>query len=90
MSAPGTEQPRAPLTPSLFPLVHTPYSCPPACSLGGYEMHDLVVLDNTTVGVVVNVEAEALHVLTNQASRRLSCACRAASARRLRALQTRQ
>lgn len=53
-------------------------------------MHDLVVLDNTTVGVVVNVEAEALHVLTNQASRRLSCACRAASARRLRALQTRQ
>lgn len=52
---------------------------PPAClphppapsllqshSLGGYEMHDLVVLDNTTVGVVVNVEQDALRVLTNQ------------------------
>ncbi|KAL4420140.1 hypothetical protein ABPG77_010356 [Micractinium sp. CCAP 211/92] len=35
-------------------------------SLGGYEMHDLVVLDNATVGVVVNVEADALRVLTNQ------------------------
>lgn len=34
--------------------------------LGGYEMHDLVVLDNATVGVVVNVEADALRVLTNQ------------------------
>ena len=34
--------------------------------LGGYEMHDLVVLDNTTVGVVVNVEQDALRVLTNQ------------------------
>lgn len=29
-------------------------------------MHDLVVLDNATVGVVVNVEADALRVLTNQ------------------------
>ncbi|EFN50704.1 hypothetical protein CHLNCDRAFT_142577 [Chlorella variabilis] len=29
-------------------------------SLGGYEMHDLVVLDNTTVGVIVNVEQDAL------------------------------
>ena len=33
-------------------------------------MHDLVVLDNTTVGVVVNVEADALRVLTNQARAR--------------------
>ncbi len=31
-------------------------------------MHDLVVLDNTTVGVVVNVEQDALRVLTNQVS----------------------
>ena len=30
-------------------------------------MHDLVVLDNTTVGVIVNVEQDALRVLTNQA-----------------------
>ncbi|PRW59844.1 transcription elongation factor SPT5-like protein 1 [Chlorella sorokiniana] len=37
-----------------------------ADSLGGYEMHDLVVLDNTTVGVIVNVEQDALRVLTNQ------------------------
>ena len=29
-------------------------------------MHDLVVLDNTTVGVIVNVEQDALRVLTNQ------------------------
>jgi len=29
-------------------------------------MHDLVVLDNATVGVVVNVEQDALRVLTNQ------------------------
>lgn len=35
-------------------------------SLGGYEMHDLVVLDNATVGVVINVEQDALRVLTNQ------------------------
>jgi transcription elongation factor SPT5 len=34
--------------------------------LGEYEMHDLVVLDNTTVGVVVDVESDALRVLTNQ------------------------
>lgn len=29
-------------------------------------MHDLVVLDNATVGVIVNVEQDALRVLTNQ------------------------
>ena len=30
-------------------------------------MHDLVVLDATTVGVIVGVEADSLRVLTNQA-----------------------
>lgn len=43
-------------------------------------MHDLVVLDNATVGVVVNVEADALRVLTNQVG-----GGRAAGARRRRA-----
>lgn len=45
-----------------------PLSAPHAAlhRLGGYEMHDLVVLDNTTVGVIVNVEQDALRVLTNQ------------------------
>lgn len=42
-----------------------------ACRLGGYEMHDLVVLDNTTVGVIVNVEQDALRVLTNQVRKRV-------------------
>jgi hypothetical protein len=38
-------------------------------------MHDLVVLDNATVGVVVNVEQDALRVLTNQASRHSTVQC---------------
>jgi hypothetical protein len=38
-------------------------------------MHDLVVLDNATVGVVVNVEQDALRVLTNQASRHSTAQC---------------
>ena len=37
-----------------------------SCRLGGYDLHDLVVLDNTTVGVIVGVEADAVTVLTNQ------------------------
>jgi ABC-type sugar transport system substrate-binding protein len=45
-----------------------------ALRLGGYEMHDLVVLDNTTVGVVVNVDQDSLRVLTNQASKRAGAA----------------
>ena len=45
------------------------------CRLGGYEMHDLIVLDNTTVGVMVNVEQDALRVLTNQASCSAWLAC---------------
>eukprot|EP00887_Chlorella_sp_A99_P006595 scaffold3.g6595.t1 len=35
-------------------------------SLGQYELHDLVVLDANTVGVVVGVEADSCTVLTNQ------------------------
>ena len=38
----------------------------PLCRLGGYDLHDLVVLDATTVGVIVGVEADSVKVLTNQ------------------------
>ena len=36
------------------------------CRLAGYELHDLVALDNQTFGVIVGVEKEACRVLTNQ------------------------
>ncbi|KAL6785123.1 hypothetical protein ACKKBG_A02530 [Auxenochlorella protothecoides x Auxenochlorella symbiontica] len=35
-------------------------------TIGGYELHDLVALDATTVGVIVGVERDACRVLTNQ------------------------
>ncbi|GAB4821977.1 hypothetical protein N2152v2_009023 [Parachlorella kessleri] len=37
-----------------------------ADTLAGYELHDLVALDNQTFGVIVGVEKEACRVLTNQ------------------------
>eukprot|EP00894_Picocystis_sp_ML_P001734 jgi/Pico_ML_1/52251/g2983.t2 len=37
-----------------------------ALTFGPYELHDLVALDATTVGVIVRVERERCHVLTNQ------------------------
>ncbi len=37
-----------------------------AYRLAGYELHDLVSLDNQTFGVIVGVEKEACRVLTNQ------------------------
>ena len=36
------------------------------CSFGPYELHDLVVLDQSTVGVIVEISKEACKVLSNQ------------------------
>lgn len=36
------------------------------CRWGEYELHNLVVLDQTTVGVIVAIEADSARVLTNQ------------------------
>lgn len=35
---------------------------------GPYELHDLVVLDQATVGVIVEISKDACKVLTNQGS----------------------
>jgi len=35
---------------------------------GPYELHDLVVLDQATVGVIVEISKDSCKVLTNQGS----------------------
>lgn len=37
-----------------------------SCSIGGYDLFDLVVLDAQTVGVIVGVDKDCCSVLTNQ------------------------
>lgn len=41
---------------------------PPLHRFGPYELHDLVVLDQATVGVIVEISKDACKVLTNQGS----------------------
>ena len=39
-----------------------------ACRLGAYELHDLVVLDQNVVGVIISIAKDSCKVLTNRAS----------------------
>lgn len=38
----------------------------PACRFGTYELHDLVVLDSNTVGVIISIAKDSCKVLTNK------------------------
>ena len=39
-----------------------------ACSFGNYELHDLLMLDDGSVGVLIAVAKDSCKVLTNKVS----------------------
>ena len=55
--------------PSTCLLVPLPVQSPDGavCSFGHFSLHDLVILDQQTGGVIISISANTCRVLTNQA-----------------------